>query len=183
MKRLTWMTAALLLVIVAGCGGANDVPETATEPRAALPGGLFPVNEPAGAISVTKLKAGDHAGEDVVVTGRIGGQVAPFVEGRAMFTMTDLALAVCDPEAGDHCATPWDSCCETPDEIRANMVTVQVVDGEGSVLKQDLHGEHGLEPMARLTVRGNVSQQDGDVVIVDAQKIFVHDDPAITNIS
>lgn len=182
MKRIAVGILGIGLLIAAGCGGgtndSGDTPETAAAPQAALPDGLFLAKAPAGPLSVLDLKSADRTGEEVVVEGQIGGQAAPFVEGRAMFTMTDLTLPVCDAAAGDSCETPWDSCCETPESIQANMITVQVVDENGDVVKHGIQGENGLKGLARLTVRGTVSQQSGDVLVVDAREIYVHQDAA-----
>lgn len=173
MKRISVGLLTLALLLVIGCSGGNGDLEVASD-QAPLPDGLFVSEAPADPLSIVDLKSADHTGKEVFVTGQIGGQEAPFVEDRAMFTMTDLTLPVCEAAKGDNCETPWDSCCETPESIRAKMITVQVVDENGQVVKRDIQDEHGLKGLAQLTVRGTVSQQSGEVVVVDAREIYVH---------
>ncbi len=50
--------------------------------------------------------------QDVVVVGRIGGRVNPWVKGTAAFPIVDRSLKPCNEIEGDTCETPWDYCCE-----------------------------------------------------------------------
>ena len=172
------LTATVILAIAAGCSdtGTDTASNTVTPAQQVpLPDGLIVAEAPADAMSIAELKAEDHTGDEVVITGRIGGREEPFVADRAMFTMTDLALPVCDESSEmPACETPWDSCCEVPEDIMANMISVQVNDENAAVVKRGLQGESGLDPMATLTIRGTVAQQDDNVVILNAEEIYVH---------
>ncbi|MEX2016008.1 MAG: hypothetical protein WD873_05170 [Candidatus Hydrogenedentales bacterium] len=165
------------MAIAAGCSDTGNrssaVEESAPAQQAPLPDGLIVAQAPAGAMSIKQIKAEDHTGDEVTITGRIGGREEPFVAERAMFTMTDLTLPTCEAPA-DSCPTPWDSCCELPEDIMANMISVQVADESGAVLKHGLQGESGLDPLATLTIRGTVTQQDADVLVLTAKEIYVH---------
>ncbi len=46
-------------------------------------------------------------GQDVVLVGRIGGSVNPWVEGRAAFSIVDPTLKACSDIPGDECKKPW----------------------------------------------------------------------------
>ena len=178
MKRLAIaLTTTIILAIAAGCSdNADETPATdttAAAQQAPLPDGLIVAEAPAGAIGIADLKSEDHAGDEVVITGRIGGREEPFVADRAMFTMTDLGLPTCEAE-DDHCPTPWDSCCEVPEDIMANMISVQVTDENDAVVKRGLKGQSGLDHLATLTIRGTVAQQDENVVVLNAKEIYVH---------
>ena len=174
MKRFAFVLAASLAIVVAGCSRPADLVETAAVEAPAAGSGLSAVfvgEEPAGAIGVIALKQSD-AESNVVVTGIIGGREAPFVAERAMFTLSDAGIEYC--RADESCETPWDACCNPPEEIIASMITVQVTDAEGNVLRENAKGVNGLLPMARVTVRGDVVQRSDEVVTVSAQEIFVH---------
>jgi len=165
-------------VLIAGCGAKVDDGSQAgsapsTRESASAIENLLAKSEPADAVSIQTLKAGQHADKEVVVTGRIGGRAEPFVDGRAMFMMADLGLKMC--VGGDErCATPWDACCEAPDEIIASAITVQVKNDLGQIVQADLRSVSGLKPMATVTVRGTVSEQNGQVLVLDAGSIYIH---------
>ncbi len=122
-------------------------------------------------MSVVEAKAGAKPGETVVVRGRIGGNASPFVNGRAMFTIVDAAVLACSDVPGDGCATPWDYCCEPASDIARNAATVRVVGGDGEVLRASLKGQGGLGELATVLVRGKVAQNDGMVLVLDAEEM------------
>lgn len=178
MKIKTIAMSITIALILAGCGAqVADKAQTSEAPAANDQGsalkGLLTGSEPADALSVHALKADDHTGQEVVVTGRIGGTVEPFVQNRAMFMMADMNLEMCTTE-GDHCETPWDACCETPEDRIASAITVQVKDGAGAIIKEDLNGFSGLDPLAMVTVTGTVSEQNDQVLVLDAKSIYIH---------
>ena len=51
--------------------------------------------------------------QEVVVVGRIGGRVNPWIKGAAAFSIVDRSLKPCNEIEGDTCKTPWDYCCES----------------------------------------------------------------------
>lgn len=139
-----------------------------------LPPGLFREQEPAGARGVAAVTKEAKASGEVVVRGRIGGRVEPFVEGRAMFMVADVSLPTCKELHGDSCPTPWDYCCEAKDALLASTATVQVVGPEGRPLKIGLRGQHGLEPLAEVVVVGRVATPEGGgALVINAREIYV----------
>jgi hypothetical protein len=176
MRTNMLFVAAMMAAVLAGAAGCDRKSEgtkTAATPAAALPASLFLAAAPADAKDVKDVKPTLKAGDRVVLAGRIGGSRAPFVEGRAMFTLVDHRLQTCADDPADTCTTPWDYCCEAPDVLNANMATVQVVNAEGQPLKAGLEGVHGLKPLARVTVVGTVTQAEKGNLLIKADGIYV----------
>jgi len=168
---------ALAAAVVVGC----DEPEATVsdslivEPAAELPADLVLAEAPDGAGGVAAVRESAEAGETVVVEGVVGGRVDPIAEARAIFTLLDDVVVTCD-EMGDddHCATPWDACCEPQEKISANAATVQVVDAEGRPLRLGLAGVGGLEPLSRVRVVGTFQPSpDGAAAAINATGLHV----------
>lgn len=141
-----------------------------------IPAGLFAAAPEGEAVSVLEAKASSSQGDKVLVRGRIGGSAAPFVDGRAMFTIVDASMLACSDTPGDGCKTPWDYCCEQPADIARHAATVQVTGADDSVLRASLKGQGGLRELSTVVVRGTVAQIDDGVLVIDADTISV--DPA-----
>jgi hypothetical protein len=162
-----------------GCRDGADQSETrgaggSADAAVALAPGLFLEQAPANGQDLETVKRGAAVGDDVVIRGRIGGRVEPFVEGRAIFMLADMRMPTCTQRHGDGCPTPWDYCCEPKDTLLANTATIQVADASGRPLRRGLKGVEGLVPTAEIVVNGKVSQRDnGHVMVVDASGIYV----------
>jgi len=134
----------------------------------ALPADLFPKAAPAVAIAVGEARKAAQVGKPIVVQGIIGGTAAPFSDKLAMFLLADKSLATCADGCGkDFCGVPRD-------KLIANLAMIQVVDGTGKPLMAALQGANGLKPSADVTVKGVVAKRDDNVLIVNAQNIFVN---------
>ncbi|MCB9853274.1 MAG: hypothetical protein H6819_09285 [Phycisphaerales bacterium] len=155
-------------------GGGAPSADSSGEQSSALPTSMFVETAPANAIGVRKLKERGASSGEVVVRGRIGGRARPFVDGAAVFVLTDAALKSCDQLHGDSCKTPWDYCCETPESMAANTATIQIVDENGKPIRESAEGRHGLMPLAKIVVRGEIASRskDGNLVI-NARKIAI----------
>ena len=188
--RGTWTmaaagAAAMLGLVLAGCGSeapdagtGGDGPREATAdatPSATLPGDLFLGSEPEGGVDVAALKKTAKEGEEVVLVGRIGGNRAPFVAGRAVMTLADPALVPCNEMSmEDECPLPWDYCCEERGVLTASTATVEVDGPDGRPLRTDLKGAGGLEELKTVVVVGTVAPRpDPAVLVVRAKGIFV----------
>lgn len=123
--------------------------------------------------SIHVVRASAKPGEEVTIKGRIMGNVSPFVAGRSAFILADTEiLAACNDKPGDECDTPWDSCCNTPEEKKKGTATVQIVNTDGRVLKEPLEGVGGLAKLATVTVTGKVAEGSStDLLIVNATAI------------
>jgi hypothetical protein len=184
MRRIigTLMVTALGTVALS-TGGCERRPQeadhaaTAAAPTkaASLPMGLFAPAAPAGARTVSEVKADASASGNVIVHGRIGGRREPFVSGAAMFLLADRSLRPCNELHGDSCPTPWDYCCEAREAMAAGTATVQVVGGDGKPLAVSVKGIQGLEPLAKVTVAGEIMpRSDTGALVINAKQIFVH---------
>jgi len=138
-----------------------------------LPDDLF-VSEPiADARGVAEIKNDEAAKGDVVITGRVGGRAEPFVDGAALFILIDSKLKSCDQIHGDQCKKPWDYCCEAPESLLANTATIRVTGADGKPLQLDIKDEHGLSPLAMVTIAGTISTNKDQQLVIDAKRIYV----------
>ncbi|MBL9121033.1 MAG: hypothetical protein JNL80_14080 [Phycisphaerae bacterium] len=179
------LTASLLaFALLLGSPSSIQTGDTSAAPPKAksaevLPDSLFVSEKPKDAKQLKDLKAsavkGDvKKGDTVTVQGRVGGRKEPFIKSRAMFLLADLRIVACNEKPDDACPTPWDFCCETPESLKANTATIQVVGGDGKVLKVDAQGSHGLKPLAKLVIVGTVSDVSKEgAFVITATKIFV----------
>jgi hypothetical protein len=170
--------AAAALAVAAGCDDKSATKSSggsASAPAEPLPAGLMVEKAPDNARDVADVRTSAGDGEEVVVRGRVGGSEKPFVEGRAAFTLVDLAVATCDKAGSMHnCPTPWDYCCDDPKDLVAKSVTVQVVGPAGQPLRASLEGASGLKPMSEVAVKGKVKKSpDGKAIVVNATELFV----------
>jgi len=150
---------------------------SASIPRdaSALPAGLFIYDVPPGARSVAEVKAEVKNPGEVVVHGRIGGRREPFVDGAAVFLLADTGMKTCAELHGDTCPTPWDYCCEPRESLTAKTATIQVIGDDGKPLGVDLKGRQGLEPMAEVTVVGEIQTRvDASALLINARRVYVH---------
>lgn len=148
-------------------------PTGATAPAAVLPASLFLASEPEGAKPVNEAKEGAKAGDDVVIRGRIGGSLHPFVDGRAVFTIISPSMKSCADNPDDACKTPWDYCCESKADIATHTATIQVVDAAGAPLKAAVKGQNGVKELSHLVIVGKIAQAEGKVMVVNATGVFV----------
>jgi hypothetical protein len=100
---------------------------------------------------------------------------AAFVDGRAAFILGDPdVLTACNEVPGDECETPWDVCCESPEDKKRATATIQIVGADGRVLKEPLEGVGGLKNLAKVTVSGKVAEgSSADLLIINATAIGI----------
>ena len=154
-------TAGVLCgLLLAGCG------ETSTSETAAKPNGpskegekLLLSSAPAEALEVKAAREEAATDEEVVVVGRIGGSVDPWVEGLAAFTVVDNSLKACSDIPGDKCPTPWDYCCES--SVGQSRTLVKFVDESGAVIDTDARELLGVSELQTVFVKGK-AQRDAD---------------------
>jgi len=163
MSKLMWTFLTMLTVCCAlGCGGG-------TAPSAANSAYVVKT-EPAGALAVGDARSSVKDQQEVVVVGRIGGSVKPFVEGVAAFTIVDLKVPYCAPDEG--CPTPWDYCCEQG-QVKSNIAMVKVVDSQGQPVAQDARALLGVAELNTVVVRGRAERDaDGNLAVL-AQEVFL----------
>ena len=175
MQRTTgWSGLALLgLALVSGCGSQSAQPTTADRPAATQAGEKYLLtSEPADAKSILQVREESQDGDAVVLVGRIGGDVNPWVEGRAAFSLVDLSAKACSDIPGDNCPTPWDYCCET-DKLVKGRTLIKVVDDAGKPLATDARQLLGVKELDTLVVRGKAQKDAAGNLTILASQIFV----------
>jgi hypothetical protein len=174
MLRFQSVMALLALALIAGCsnepestsgtGGAGVGPSDAGQ-------AYILSSEPDGAVDVIAAREDAENDADIVVVGRIGGQVDPWVEGLAAFTIVDESLADCSQIEGDSCPTPWDYCCASG--VAEARTLVKFVDESGEVVETDAKELLGLTELQTVVVQGKAQvDADGNLTIL-ASKVFV----------
>lgn len=131
---------------------------------------------PAGeAKAIHVIRTTAKPGEEITLSGRIMGNSKPFVEGRSAFILGDPeVLTPCNEIPGDGCETPWDNCCDTKEDKKAGIATIQITGPDGRVLKDGLEGVGGLAKLATVTVTGKVAEgSSADSLVVNATAIQV----------
>src|SRR5688500_18099871 len=112
MNRLTKLAlvalvAAPVVGFYAGCARGGDAQSTSgTNAADPLPANLVLSEAPANAKNVGDVVKDAKEGDEVVVTGKVGGRKEPFVAGRALMTVVDATQPSCKDIEGDNCPTP-----------------------------------------------------------------------------
>jgi hypothetical protein len=130
--------------------------------------------EPKGAVDVLAFKKDAKDKQDVVVVGRIGGRVNPWVKGTAVFPIVDRSLKPCSEIPGDTCKTPWDYCCET--NVPKATLLVMFVDENGKVIKHDPREMFKVKELSTVVIQGTAKRDKAGNLTVLAKKIHVRDD-------
>jgi hypothetical protein len=157
-------------LLAAAAAAALQVPAISAEPDLSV----VLKKEPKGAVEVLALKKNAKDQQDVVVVGRIGGRVNPWVKGTAVFPIVDTSLRPCSEMPGDTCKTPWDYCCET--NVPKATLLVMFVDEKGRVIKHDPREMFGVKELSTVVVQGKAKRDNAGNVTVVASKIHIRGD-------
>ncbi|MDP7030501.1 MAG: hypothetical protein QF733_09805 [Phycisphaerales bacterium] len=172
----TRFLATAVLIGASGCGSAEPDPAADKVQATVTPStGLFVADRPDDAPGVTEAKAAAKVGAPIRFLARVGGRPEPFITGTAVFVAADPSLLSCELMGEeDHCAVPWDYCCEDSTALRDGMVTVRLIDEHGDILRSTAEGMGGLEASKFILVDGVVHDRNDDgLLIVDASQIWV----------
>lgn len=153
----------LSLLLLASPMTASHASPAVTLVADAIPSSLFKADKPKDAKDLRETKAAAQKGEikkgdSVTIRGRIGGRAAPFVKGRSIFLLADARLVACNEKPGDTCKVPWDFCCETPESLKANTASIQILGADGKPLKVSAEGAGGMKPLSKVTIVGTVAE-------------------------
>ncbi len=133
-------------------------------------------SEPDNALNVIAARESAKDQEQVVVLGRIGGELNPWVEDRAAFYIVDPSLLACSDEKADgepcSCPTPWDYCCE-PDKLPNAMTLVKFVETDGTVVKHDARKIFDVKELQTVIVKGTAQRDDAGNLTILADGMFV----------
>ncbi len=154
------------LPLLTSCGGEKETTppsDASAANNSPLPTTLALGAAPEDAISIVALKQQHTPGDEVTFSARVMGRTEVFVPGRAIMIVGDPdILTPCNEKPDDLCETPWDVCCDPPEDRRLSTLTVQVVDETGSVLPTDLRGFQGITELSHLTITGTLATGGGD---------------------
>lgn len=163
-RQIAFVPLAAALVLVACSESGSD---TAAASAASNDTSWLLTAAPAEAAPVSAAKSTAEEGQEIVIRGRIGGRVEPISGESSVFTIVDLEVPYCgqlNPE-DDHCATPWDYCCESPSNLMAATATVQLVDSGGLPIDTDPVAA-GLSPLDEVVVVGVVGARPSPEVLM-----------------
>ena len=175
------MTRALVLATftlfaITGCTGEKS-DDNSTEDSAAVEqvdaSQFVLAAAPDNALTVLAVKDSAENGDDVVISGRIGGSSHPFVDGVAAFTIVDAALPACNDEEDCGCSTPWDYCCETADAIAKHSATIKFTGDDQRPRRFDPRTIFDVVELQTVVVTGKAKRDDAGNLTILAEKIFV----------
>ncbi len=166
---LSILTVGLLVV---GCtrNDSSNKTDPDKKPSNAVASKHVLDSEPASAKGVKEVKQQAKDGDEVVVVGRIGGSDKPFT-GRASFTIVDVSFKPC-PD-GEGCPTPWDFCCEAPDDLAKGTIFVKFVDSAGKTLANDAKALLGVKELSTIVIRGQAKRDDDKSISIVANGVFI----------
>ncbi|MEM7602641.1 MAG: hypothetical protein AAF357_14645 [Verrucomicrobiota bacterium] len=134
---------------------------------------VFLDESPGEAILVSEARRSATPGETLVIEGKIAGVMSPFTEGYASAVLSNETLRTCDLIPEDECPTPWDACCEAPEVISAQVMTMQISGDDGLPVAEGLKGVKGLKELDSLVVVGTVNESSTpENLILDLSGIF-----------
>jgi len=162
MQRSLFSLLALSIILAAGCGRSDTAPtQVGNASDDSVKEKYLLKSEPSEAKSVGDLRQNAKDGEELVVTGRIGGSGTPFT-GKASFTLVDMSLKPCDD---DCCGNPW---CEADrNELKQKTVLVRFADDKGATLPFDAEKSLALKIRQKVVIRGQAAKSpDGHVSFI-----------------
>ena len=128
--------------------------------------------EPDGATDVIRVREEANDGDEVVLVGRIGGSVNPWVDGRAAFSIVDGSLRACSDIPGDDCTEPWDYCCET-DRLPSSTALIKIVDDRGELVKTDARQLLDVKELSTVVIKGSAQRDDAGNLTILASGVYL----------
>jgi hypothetical protein len=172
-KTTCLLIASAVLLVSCGEKSTQTTAEVSvSEPSPAL-AAVLAASPTGDAASIAAIRSTAKPGDEITISGRIMGSKKPFVDGRAAFILGDPdVLTACNEVPGDECETPWDTCCDSPEDKKRATATIQIVGADGRVLKEPIEGVGGLQNLSKVTVSGKVAEgSSADLLIVNASAI------------
>ncbi len=176
MKKKTLLAIAAFAFALTACekpATETSAVETAPDPSLEkfFTDGEIPVGE-----SISAIRTSAKPGDEISLSGLVMGRERVFVDGRASFILGDPTKLTPCSEMGedDHCSTPWDACCDSKEDLRNGIASIQIIGEDGRVLNGSIKGTQGLKELSTVSVSGTVAEQSTpDSLIVNATKIHV----------
>lgn len=166
MHRYLLMILALACTSLGATGCANSSSQPADNSAATK---FQLTSEPSGALEVLDAKDQAQDGKPIVVVGRLGGGVNPWVDGRAAFLIVDTRiLPSCDE--GGVCKADCPDCAK---EMMAASTMVKFVGEDGKVLPVDSRTLLGVKEQETVVIQGVAARDKSGNVSIAAHGIFV----------
>jgi len=165
---------ALIAALLVSCEKSEKTVSTpaTSGPSAALSAVLAasPTGDPK---PIHLVRSTAKPGDEITISGKVMGNEKPFVDGRSAFILGDPeVLTACNENPDDKCETPWDVCCDSPEDKKRGIATIQVVGADGRVLKEPIENVGGLVKLATVTVSGKVAEGSSpDNLVITATAI------------
>ncbi len=177
MKKFILIITMILgfsLLSLAGCQSGDDKKEAK---KTDYDSSKFLLSaEPEGGQHVQAAMETVKDKEDIVIIGRIGGRLDPWIENRAAFSIVDPALKACSDETEDgetcSCKTPWDYCCET-DKLPNAMTLVKFVEADGKVVKHGAQEIFEIKELQTVVIQGKAARDDQGNLTILASGMYV----------
>lgn len=170
-QQLRLILLACGILVLAGCGGNDETQTASADADEPSPVPILAV-EPEGAESVKAAMQYIGDGGQLALYGRVGGVLEPVTEGYAVFILADEELVFCDEMGEDHCATPWDACCEDPEKVQSARILVQFSDEQGLPVAFDL-ATVGIQPNSKVTLTGSWGPvSEGGIPVFEAAAVY-----------
>jgi hypothetical protein len=155
-------------LLSAGCGTNSTDAAASSESGASINGRKYLLSdEPEGAVGVIRARQMASDNDEVVVVGRIGGGVAPWIEGRAAFVLVDPLSGITADEACN------EECNCHADELADATTLVKVTDTQGKVLAVDARQLLGLKELEMVVVKGRAKRDGAGNLSVLASGIYI----------
>ena len=157
-----------LLTVLAACGDKPGPKGDAPNNNAPTGGAasLTLASDPGAAVSVVEAKAGGPK-KNVIVEGR----VYDLTKDWAIMKVMEVSMDYCGQENKEEkCPTPWDYCCDTPDDIKANSLLVMAVDSKGETL--EVPAMPGMRLIDKVKITGELTKDEHGNFALIANGIF-----------
>ena len=160
---LCFSVSVSLALAATGCGRAVSAAKPAVDAKYLL------TNEPTNAVEVLDIKDQAKDGDAVVVVGRLGGGVKPWIDGRAAFLLVDTRILPACKE-GEKCDENCPGCAEAM--LQASTM-VKFLGTDGKVLPVDARDLLGVKEQETVVIQGTASRDKAGNVSIAGEKIFV----------
>jgi hypothetical protein len=158
-------TTLVLLFIGLFCWGCAEQPT----PKTTVANTEYLLtSEPADALEILDAKEKAKDGEPIVVVGRLGGGIKPWIEGRAAFLLVDTRVEGCGE--GDKCDENCPGCSK---EMQEASTLVKIFDNDGKVLPVDTRQLLGVKELQTIVVRGKAQRDAAGNVTIAAQGVYI----------
>ena len=153
----------------AGCGASSaESSAIGSDSMAKIDGEKYLLSEePEGAIGVIRARQKASNNDELVVVGRIGGGVAPWIDGRAAFVLVDPSSGLTADDACD------EQCNCHAEELADATTVVKVVDAQGRVLAVDARKLLGLKELEMVVVKGRAQRDQAGNLSLLASGIYI----------